>query len=621
MLKYFNLKKIIKKNKYSLIVILFAFTVAMLLIYINSTANILGHSYRDTYLYLILALKFAGYNITGYNYVNYLSPLIPFLTAILFKLGFVSETSIFIVTGAFYTIGTIGLYYLLKLRFNERISAFGAILYGSLSINLMWTANGTLDIPSMALSILALYYFILAIEKKQRYFYLAFPLAALSFFAKFPGALIGPIMILYFLSKKDIFGNIKKYLKHGIGGIITACLLFIPFFGYYLLNNIPLGFLNQAEEISSKTTSATQVTNGTEPEVVKEVGNQLYYYIVNIPRFIYNPQKVLAYVVIIIGIIGISYGFYKLFKYLKESYTDNQKKIAISCIPKIRINKIIYYFILIISLIGIAISFFTAGKISFIINEGIFFLSIFLFTLAFNSIYYREKIKINTKLNKENNSENNKFKFFSYDIAMIGWFLAYLIFFSAHLTKVDRYFTALAPSFIFFISLGLNTITEKLEECSNKKVNEYNMNLHIKKLSLMQKIRNNLGELNEKFNLNKIIPILGICVLLISTGAYLSIDKHDSLVDNEKEATNWIIHNEPNYQSKIIWADRAPDYTWYLKTEIHYAKEPMNVNTLSKTLIKNNTDYYITLHKTPKIPGFNLIKTIGEVNIYQRDKY
>ncbi|MDO5850648.1 MAG: hypothetical protein Q4P14_05470, partial [Methanobacteriaceae archaeon] len=114
-------KIILKKKLPLIIVVLFAIIVSFSIIYINSSSNILGSSYRDAYLYLIQALKWSGYNITGYDYVNYLSPLIPFLTAILFKLGFVSESSLFLTSGIFYIFGIIGIYYLLKLRFNNYI--------------------------------------------------------------------------------------------------------------------------------------------------------------------------------------------------------------------------------------------------------------------------------------------------------------------------------------------------------------------------------------------------------------------------------------------------------------------------------------------------------------------
>ena len=252
-----KLSEIMHKDKFPLFaVVAFSIFICLALIHINSSSNILGHNYRDAYLYLIQAYHFAGTPIGGYDYVNYYSPLIPFLTSLLFRLGFVSEASLFAVTGLFYPIAVIGIYFLLNLRFDKFYSMLGAILYGSMSINLMWTANGTLDIPSVALSIWAVYFFIKGLESNQKFFYLAFPLLVLSVFAKYTGALTILVMIVYFLSKRDIIGNILKYIKNIIGGITTSFVFIIPFLSYYIINGLPFGFINQAREVSTETVSS-----------------------------------------------------------------------------------------------------------------------------------------------------------------------------------------------------------------------------------------------------------------------------------------------------------------------------------------------------------------------------
>ena len=74
------------QNKISLsfVIVLFAIMTTYI-IYVNSSSNILGRSFRDVYFYLIYALRFSGVSISGYNYINNLPPLIPFLTSILFR--------------------------------------------------------------------------------------------------------------------------------------------------------------------------------------------------------------------------------------------------------------------------------------------------------------------------------------------------------------------------------------------------------------------------------------------------------------------------------------------------------------------------------------------------------
>ena len=537
------------------------------------------------------------------------------MTSILFRFGFVSELSIFIVTGIFYAMSTIGMYYLLKLRFDKNISCFGSILYGSMSINLIWAANGTLDIPSIALSIWSLYFFILAMEKNQKYFYIAFPLTVLSFLAKYTGALIIAILILYFLSKRDIFGNIKRYSKHLIGGIITGIVFLIPFVYYYISNNIPFGFLNQAEEISSTTTTSASA-------ISSHIENQLFYYFENLPSIIHFRIRFIGYLIIILAIIGLIYGTYKLLSYISAYYRKSDKMIGISCLENIKLRKEIYFIVLILSLIAMILAFFTASKISFVESEIIFFASALLFSISFNSIFVDlSKLNLFTNKNKELDKQNRyKYKFFNYDLVMLAWFMGYLIFFSAHLTKAERYFTAFAPGFVFFISYSLDTIVNNLDEIISKKLNikeKSNPKANINKDN-KNKVKISLN--NIKRRIPKIIPILLIITLLLGTMNFLAMDKHDPLVDDEKDASLWIKENIPDYNSTSIWADRGPIYSWYLKTSVNYRNADVNMSEIGEYLDDKNASYYIASPWNNTVNGFSKIKTFGKVSIYKNDR-
>ena len=135
----FELMKYLRRNQnkisLSFVIVLFAIMTTSI-IYVNSSSNILGRSFRDVYFYLIYALRFSGVSISGYNYINNLPPLIPFLTSILFRLGYVNFTSIFIVTGIFYFLGGVYFYKLLRIRFNNFYSVLGAVLYSCLTLNI-----------------------------------------------------------------------------------------------------------------------------------------------------------------------------------------------------------------------------------------------------------------------------------------------------------------------------------------------------------------------------------------------------------------------------------------------------------------------------------------------------
>ncbi len=587
-----KLSEIMHKDKFPLFaVVAFSIFICLALIHINSSSNILGHNYRDAYLYLIQAYHFAGTPIGGYDYVNYYSPLIPFLTSPLFRLGFVSEASLFAVTGLFYPIAVIGIYFLLNLRFNKFYSMLGAILYGSMSINLMWTANGTLDIPSVALSIWAVYFFIKGLESNQKFFYLAFPLLVLSVFAKYTGALTILVMMVYLLSKRDIIGNFVKYIKNIIGGIITSFVFIIPFLSYYIINGLPFGFINQAREVSTETISSNTAA---------APANDLFFYISSLPRFIYSPQKILGYFILLVAAVGVIYGIYKLINYLKEHYKDSANRLEISFYPKIRLNKNVCFIALAVSIIMIILTFLTAGMTSFIISELLLLIGLAIFATSFNSIF-TDLADIDYVNDKKTSS---KYKFFRFDFAMISWFLIYLVFFSSHLIKADRYFTALVPGFVFILVYSIERVAYLL--------------------------RNN----NSKFNISKekaakgFLAMLLILLLAASIG-YLTIDRHDPLVDNEIETAKWIESNI-DYENMTIYADRGPIYTWYLSSEVDYCPSSVNISELGDYLNEHNASYYIMtplednvnydyFQNKDSIEGFTKIKTFGEVKVYKNN--
>jgi hypothetical protein len=122
----------------------------------------------DTYSFLDNALEYAGMG-TGYIELDR-SPFLPFLTSILFRMGFVSEMAISLMEGLIFIFGVTGLYLLLKLRFNPLESLAGSTIYISFPVILAWLGIGYLDIAAVALSIWAVYLTILAVKKKPKIF-------------------------------------------------------------------------------------------------------------------------------------------------------------------------------------------------------------------------------------------------------------------------------------------------------------------------------------------------------------------------------------------------------------------------------------------------------------------
>jgi hypothetical protein len=167
--------------------------------------------------------------------------------------------------------------------------------------------------------------------------------------------------------------------------------------------------------------------------------------------------------------------------------------------------------------------------------------------------------------------------------------MGHMIFLSAHLTKVDRYATAFAPALAFFITFGLSVICGKLKGIKFKNI-----------------------------NLKNVVPVVFICIFIIMSFSYLTVDKHDSLVNNEQDTVAWLESHDANLNSTVIWADRGPIYTWYLQKEVHYVTNKLDPSLLSQQMLANNTKYYISQYDNLTIPHFEEVKQIGKVTVYQK---
>ena len=532
------------ENKALILISLIALTITVLIIYQNSVHAILGHSYRDVFFYLIEALRFSGVNITGYAYVDYLPPVIPFLTSFLFRAGYVSTTSIFIVSGIFYFFGILAIYYILKLRFKPLYSFFGAFIYATLYINMKWVGNGTLDIAFISLVLWALYFFIKAMEDNQKYFYLAFPLAVISFFTKYPAGLIFPLMILYFMGKTNFFKNFKKYYKNIIGGVLAGIITLIPFVSYFIIYNIPFGFLNQAQDISSST-SLTRTHGG------HLVGNDLFFYIKGMIYYMSYPNYLIGIIILAISIIG----FILVVKRFKNNLKNSFKEDMEVKIFKWHFPQKALYCILAASIIFILFSFFTASLFSFVYSEIILFLGLYLFCYSFSKIVNNYNLSLT--------------------VTMTGLFLSYLIFFSAHLVKADRYFTSMAPGFIFIMTLS----------------SEY---------------------LNEKINYKNLILIFMMILMIFTAVNCITSIQDNSLAIDEKNASAWLKNSDV-----VIASNRAPSYTWYLQKEVLSVNDLSNSTLVNKNLIDANVSYYLT-DENLNLTNYKIVREIGSVNLYLR---
>ena len=554
----------------SLLIIVIAITLLLL----NIDLKMGVYYVRDVYGYLNNALFFAGLD-SGVERLRGLSPFIPMLTSIFFRMGFVSDGTIMIVSSVFYIFSAIGMYLMLRLRFDELLSLTGSLILSTFSINLVWVSKGMLDIPGLCLSIWIIYFAILSFNKNPRFLYLTASLTVIGFFTRYTVALVMPVILIQLFILNDPIKFIKTNIKPIIISIFIGILTLAIFLGIYHFYNLPMFFLSQTQSISSST-----ATGSAAP-----VQNNLFYYLNNIIIYVsatnfipYSLQPghfsmnslswlggqptIISYVFAIICIIGIALSFKKLFgkenRKLMEGNNNKYKQILL--------------------VIGMAIFLITYTKISI-------FASIFLLALLIIVAY-----KIFNKTEIEH---------LSLDFIFLSWFLINFIFFTYHPTKVDRYAITFTPFLAYLIILSLDLIFERL------KSKEY-----ISKIKI-------------------IFPIGLLCAVLICSGYYCLINEPHTF-DNqvtpnimtasleEKAVGEWLAKYDPNYESKVIWADRGGDMSFILKKNIPSLDHISNTSDFSSTMIKENVTYFISKDNKTNLNPYIKLYQNGEVSLYQR---
>lgn len=543
--------------------------ITLLLLNIDLKAGV--YYVRDVFFYLNNALFYAGYDI-GLSDTRGLSPLIPMITSIFFRMGFVSDGTIIIVSSVFYIFSALGMYFLLRLRFDEVLSFTGSMLLSTFPLIIVWVTKGMLDIPGLCFSIWSVYFMILAFRRNTKYFYIAFPLVIFGFFTRFTVLLMIPVLLMQFFLVEKPLTYIKDNIKDIIIGMGLGAVIFAAFIGIYEYLNIGLFFLSQGEGISSSTQTAINITQ-----------NNVYYYTNNIliylgtpnfvpyslkaGRFLFGEMRwiggypsIISYVLMIILIVGILIYLTKLFSFKnREPLKNKNNKIKLA-----------------IFIITLAIFLFTFIKISIILS--IIILSISLLAL------YRALYKVDID-------------YFSLDFLMIYWFLVNFAFFTYHHIKVDRYFIPMLPAVVYYIILSLDLIFDKLKSVKN-----------IEKIKV-------------------VVPICLICAILITSGVY-ALGNSPHTFDNqmhpnfktaaseEKAVGQWLMEHDPQYQNKTIWADRGGDMTFIMKMKIPSFEKISNETNFTDKMIENKVDYFIAKDNKTINEPYSEIYHNGEVHLY-----
>ncbi|WP_455644701.1 glycosyltransferase family 39 protein [Methanosphaera sp.] len=412
------------KNKLFVVLALFMVFYTSILVYCQS---IRGISYWDIFVYLQNAMLFAHINIGSQLSVP---PVLSLLVSIPFQLGFISETTMFAVSGVLFIILILGIYQIFNEKFSPQISFVGSIFFSMLSLVVTWAVTGSNDLPSLAFSVWAVYFTMKGLNDNFNYYYVAFLCFVVAFFTRFTGGFILLVMLSYLILNFDKLkeqlseNNFKRLFFFMISaGIIIG--------GVYLIKQGTIPFLSQFIEVSS----SSQVSS-------VNIGYELnpWYYIQNMPEFltslhvsndynailstVHNNPSPLSFIILFFMIVGLLKILYDCFR----NYKDNDKKTNISL-----------GVIIILSILTI-ISY---THISYIITEVLF---VGILLLLYKTL-----------------PEN----FEQIDILMFIWMGIFIIMHSYHPVKVDRYILPIFIPIIYFMIQGIEHITSKIN--TNKK--------------------------------------------------------------------------------------------------------------------------------------------------------
>lgn len=561
----------------------------------------------DISLYLISALKYAG--LDYFNITNpadlYFTPVISFLTSLFFRAGIVDKSAIIIVTSIFGFFGYIGLYILLKFRFDSLLSFTGLIIYGSFSVVIVNLAKGLIDIPLISITLWVLIFTIVTIKENPKFYLIVFPLFCVAFFVKYLAGFILPVMILYYLMNKDVLSLIEdifhdrvkfkekfnKYLtsmefKYILIGISISFLLAIIICKTLILDfGGSLSFFGQS--VNTFNTLKQTISSGA-----INFNPDKSFYFDNLQFILFQRRQFdfeLYFLLVGVFLIGL---LLKVINLIKNRFVIcdlfNQKKFF-----KNNLLDKILIFIIILSVVGVFVGFI---KFS---NHMISNISLLIGIFSVYLIFQRLDL----------NNENNVFF-----LLFLSYLLVYFIFISLYQIKVYRYILPIVPPLVYFIIWSLEGIVYFV----SNKFDDYEL------------FKTRISENNFKIRYTKIaslIPIIIILILLISTVLFMvpmQMNKENNSYDDVlkqgfvsdlTDASEFIKNNDTDYHNKTFASYLHHERTirWHLNVNVTILdEEDANLNDF------DGTDYIILKYKH----GFNnyhKIKKCGDFNIYAHD--
>lgn len=547
----------------------------------------IGIPASDALIYLCDALYFAGMNfnnIGGLNYI-YNSPTICFLTSIFFRLNYMNPNALIIVTGIFEILGNIGLYILLRNRFNQILSFVGTVFYLSSALVVYHSTFGMLDIPAVAVSIWILVFAIISVDKNPKYYLITLPLFIIGIFTRPTVGFILPIIIIYFSNKHDLTkqfdyliydrkklkSNIKTFLKTAefkyiaISCVISAILVLIVTASIYYTYGISYSLFSKVNgAVNSYQTNST---------IELFFNTNVLYYIESLPNYFFRDLTLICIVSIVV-LIGFIVKYKNFIK--SREQTINKNYYSTDTFEK---NLIAIAVILILFSLSIY-------KIEFLISE----LSLTIVFLIISSImkkFPQRKLGLT--------------------ISMIAWLALYIIFISYLPIKVDRYFIpVLVPiSFLLIYSLDslCNFIKEKLKDYKIKKINKTTI------ITIVLLIFAAMLVMNAYSNIE-------YSIYHTTHKTYNEFDKntYNGAYRDYENVAEYLMKYDPDYIHKNISTDRPKRFhDWFLKTNTtrHY------LNIGEYHLLDSTKSDYLILDQKIEFENYTHIYKKGRCNLYK----
>jgi 4-amino-4-deoxy-L-arabinose transferase-like glycosyltransferase len=521
-----------------------------------------GVNYFDVFTYLNVALQYSGASSGGTS-VNSIPPLMPFLTSLIFRTGFISSSVIIILDAIIFIFGVIGLYLLLKQRFNEIQSFTGCLIYISLPLVFSWAASGSIDVPAISFSIWTMYFMVKGIEQDSKYLSLVIPMLVVAIFTRYTTAILIIPLIFYFIVGTSFLQNVKKHLKQ----IIIPLIIIIPLLIYAYLK---ISYL------------ASLILLVTDPLIFGKsfgVGDAAYnpdnlYYLHNLLNYIavgpingsyyqiLSPSQgsvsFLAIITTILVLCGLGI----------HTYTILRKKIEV-------MDGVDKWMILQVTFLGILIvaGFFSFFRAPYLLTDIIVLL---ICLLIYNLL-------------RDVDGKNLRM-----DLLFLLWFFTFFIMHSVTTIKVDRYIITIAPALAYFIFLGLSVLIEKYK-------------YKIKRDSL------------KSWGLYLII---GMIFLTSTAVTFAGHTPNTCLIKYIEPTAQWLEDYDPQYQDKIIFSDYSPAVSWSMKKTVFTGvlRDYTDTDEFSSMLINSGAEYYIDVlsDTKPTLTGFRVIKETDLITVYQR---